>query len=1029
MFSQACHLQYSRDTLLAINNGHRCVALDTDIRDVISRLHLHRRGCRAGDHRRRRDIAAQMVTSFVNTAVSSARQRRCQGIPRESPGKHVRQRAEAVQTLTSSVDAGDSAQPRAIPVIVNNRRSIQRATLYEGRSQKRQPVRMVVRRSSLLPFVKGNGGTSYGITSFPTLYVLNAASIAKPHAIQHLSADLISYNVHIAVITETHLKKRHDDHLVAITGYSLFRRDRSGRKGGGVAVYVDRRMPATVWENPSDSPLFELLWIHVRTSTRELVVGALYHPPQPLYDTTAFLRYIETSVDAIESAFPAALVILAGDFNALPEDDVIARSALCSIVDQPTRGPNKLDRIYVSEPSYTSIKVVTPTGKSDHKAVIAYTGSPLMTANKSREQLKYRRRSPNQHALLLSYLSSHDITIDNNNNVQRNFDEFYEMLNNLLNRFYPQRTITITSTDPGFITPTIKAQLRRKNRLMRAGRVEQAGALAGRIRAAIIRQNRVQLQRVNTRQCAREAWAEVRKFTKAQGKGASCAPSGLTAETFNNHYASVSADSRYRAPPDKQTTSIPCCYVSEMEVFRMLERLKPTTTGLDMVPAWFLRLGAPVFAAPLAQLLNQSVACGIVPQQWKKACITPIPKVASPKGASDYRPISITPVLSRMFERHIVRSYIYEALQHPPPGMLFADQFAFRPTGSTDAALITLLHTISVMLTTQPFVRVFSLDFSKAFDTLRHATLMEKMAQLSLPDAIYNWINDFFTGHSHCTKFQGSVSDFADILASVIQGSAIGPASYIITSSDLQPTHPGNAIVKFADDTYIIVPAANSDSSTSELMHVQSWAEENNLKLNCSKSKEIIFAGRVTRNKSVLLPAPCLGICQVQKITALGVIINDKMTAEDHVSSVLASCSRSLYALRILRDHGLPTSSLQDVFRATVIAKLVYCAPAWSGLCTANDRARLDTFLRRSKRYGYCADDVPVIVNLFAAADQSLFKRVINNEHHVLQPLLTERNNIDYNLRPRNHDRQLMRKSTYINNSLFIVRMLYKDSY
>ena len=64
-----------------------------------------------------------------------------------------------------------------------------------------------------------------------------------------------------------------------------------------------------------------------------------------------------------------------------------------------------------------------------------------------------------------------------------------------------------------------------------------------------------------------------------------------------------------------------------------------------MVPAWFLRLGAPVFAAPLAQLLNQSVACGVVPQQWKKACITPIPKVASPKDASDYRPISITPVL------------------------------------------------------------------------------------------------------------------------------------------------------------------------------------------------------------------------------------------------------------------------------------------------------------------------------------------------------------------------------------------------
>lgn len=104
---------------------------------------------------------------------------------------------------------------------------------------------------------------------------------------------------------------------------------------------------------------------------------------------------------SVELAFPTASIILAGDFNSLSDDDVVARSALCSIVDQPTRGVNKLDRIYVSEPSYTSVKVVTPTGKSDHQAVIAYTGKPLKTVNKTREQLTFRRRSPNQHALFL----------------------------------------------------------------------------------------------------------------------------------------------------------------------------------------------------------------------------------------------------------------------------------------------------------------------------------------------------------------------------------------------------------------------------------------------------------------------------------------------------------------------------------------------------------------------------------------------------------------------------------------------------
>ena len=101
------------------------------------------------------------------------------------------------------------------------------------------------------------------------------------------------------------------------------------------------------------------------------------------------------------------------------------------------------------------------------------------------------------------------------------------------------------------------------------------------------------------------------------------------------------------------------------------------------------------------------------------------------------------------------------------------------------------------------------------------------------------------------------------------------------------------------------------------------------------------------------------------------------------------------------------TSSLHDVFRATILAKIRYCALARSGLCSASDRAKLDAFLRRSKKYGYCADDVPTTATeLFSTADQSLFKRVLSNEHHVLQPLLPDKTINRYKLRPRNPDRQ-----------------------
>ena len=158
-------------------------------------------------------------------------------------------------------------------------------------------------------------------------------------------------------------------------------------------------------------------------------------------------------------------------------------------------------------------------------------------------------------------------------------------------------------------------------------------------------------------------------------------------------------------------------------------------------------------------------------------------------------------------------------------------------------------------------------------------------------------------------------------------------------------------------------------------------------------------------------------------------MINDRLTAADHVSSLLASCLRLLYAMHVLHDHGLPVSSLQDVFLATVIAKLTYCAPAWSGLCSVNDCTWLDAFLRWCKRYGYCAYDVAVISDLFNAADQSLFQGVLSNELHVLQPLLCDKTNFSYNLCSRHHNRQLIRKTKHVNNSSFIIRMLYSNSY
>ena len=158
----------------------------------------------------------------------------------------------------------------------------------------------------------------------PSLYVFNAAALTKPHAVQHLAADLTSYGTDVAVITETHMKSKHTDSVMSVPGYTLSRRDRPRRRGGGVCLYVRSTMPSTVWTYSADDRTYKLLWMRVGG----LFIGALYHPSRPQYTTDSLLDYIEACVDELNSQYTAAPIVIAGDFNQLPDHAVTERTGL-----------------------------------------------------------------------------------------------------------------------------------------------------------------------------------------------------------------------------------------------------------------------------------------------------------------------------------------------------------------------------------------------------------------------------------------------------------------------------------------------------------------------------------------------------------------------------------------------------------------------------------------------------------------------------------------------------------------------------
>jgi len=190
---------------------------------------------------------------------------------------------------------------------------------------------------------------------------------------------------------------------------------------------------------------------------------------------------------------------------------------------------------------------------------------------------------------------------------------------------------------------------------------------------------------------------------------------------------------------------------------------------LDQIPAWFLKIAAPLFRKLLANFFNLSTVTSTVPAQWKAAYIRPASKVASPPTLM---PISDPYPLRRFYQESwkkiVVRRFLYPPFTSPPTTLNFSDQYAFRPTGCTTAALIFILHTVTRLLTTHLYVVVIALDFSKAFDNVRRSTILNKMADLDIPNHVDNWLVSYFSGHSHCTRYGGES----------IQGSGIGPASY-----------------------------------------------------------------------------------------------------------------------------------------------------------------------------------------------------------------------------------------------------------
>jgi hypothetical protein len=367
-----------------------------------------------------------------------------------------------------------------------------------------------------------------------------------------------------------------------------------------------------------------------------------------------------------------------------------------------------------------------------------------------------------------------------------------------------------------------------------------------------------------------------------------------------------------------------------------------------------------------------------------------------------------------MVERVVVKKYLWPALDDQE----MDDQFAFRPTGSTTAALVYLLHQVYTMFEQgNTYVRCLMIDYSKAFDVVDHPTLLNELATLDMPKSIYCWISDFLNGRTQAVKYRTMISDFRPITRSIVQGSVIGPTLYISLARKLKTLSMMNKIPKYADDTSLLVPQHTDCSMEDEFQHVQDWSAANKLTINTAKTKEIIF-WRSARAQTVIPEMP--GIERVAQAKLLGVILTSSLSWSAHTDSILTVATQRLYLLNRLKNMSLGIDGLNDVFRALVMSRLTYAVPAFSGGMTRADIDRFDALIRKARRWGVTNIDT-TFEQATVMLETSLFSK-IGVPHHCLHQLLpSPKPTASYNLRVRanNYDVPLIINDKLYNSFIY----------
>ena len=385
-------------------------------------------------------------------------------------------------------------------------------------------------------------------------------------------------------------------------------------------------------------------------------------------------------------------------------------------------------------------------------------------------------------------------------------------------------------------------------------------------------------------------------------------------------------------------------HVEPLTVYRAILKLNPRKSVSGSIPTKVLQLIAEIICVPLTDCINASICNGIFPDVLKLAEVSPVFKKGDKFLKENYRPISILPSFSKIYER-----ILYDQIT-VYFNKIFSDHLCgFRQKYSTQHALLHMLNQWHQCRDKSGIVGTILMDLSKAFDTLDHDLLLAKLSAYGVEKNSLRLLKSYLTNRYQRTRVGSSFSEWLEIILGVPQGSILGPLLFNIFINDLLKIVEKTSICNFADDNTIFSCGNTVENVMSnlqdDLVKVLSWFSSNHLVANPEKF-QMMFLG--CKNDGLTMKVGNITIKSSDSVKLLGVTLDNKLSFDKHIADLCKRASYSIRCLYRIRDY-IDTNQSKLLFSSFIQSNFIYAPIIWM-FCGKSSSQAINSIYKRALR-------------------------------------------------------------------------------